>query len=606
MLQARSGHGAASRGVGSCRVPVAASWRRCPSSSLSVLAQRQPHQLQMLPVGPGPMGAGGAHNLHLEISLADLTLRQQERVLQHITAVDHPLGLYSLLSKGAGHWVNPGREKAAFQFMLPDLGPGMPVAMHAAHLDVAASMEQLVREGLKVALPGGEERWLTARYRQLACAPGQVVLKLKGMPPEYAQVGVASTLLLCAGYTPEQAPVVREFMAPFPWSPPAAPVGNSGVLLAYVSYPEGDPCLRQLPTSFRLSPVCEVSVEVDTRGVNPVVPPPPPGRPSQQPPGGLGHAAERAALGGPGEGGRGMETDPAAAGGGGGAPMPPPPPLAHGAPLPPEQAAAQQQPPRQLDEQGQPRGSAIGQPSAAGGAGGRYTALAGAGPEVIMEPADGQGGLMAQGGAGGAPGGAAGWQVPRGSHPWQQPRGPQHPPAGAGGSGGGLRPPDHPAVVATATGLPPLVEAELATAYEEWRATPAGSSWDATIRDWLGEEGLDEEAREGAMLRFYDEHAPRLKGPRGPNRAGDLPRWVMQWACREGYVASYGSDISVAGSSRAASEDGSHGREGGNSAGVGRRASARVRRPAPLACDLPAPLTASHPRPRSGGGGGRP
>lgn len=223
-----------------------------------------------------------------------------------------------------------------------------------------------------------------------------------------------------------------------------------------------------------------------------------------------------------------------------------------------------------------------------------------------MEPADGQGGLMHQGGAGGGAAGSTGWRSPTCSHPWQQPRGPQQQPAGAGGPGGGLRPPDHPAVVATATGLPPLVEAEVATAYEGWRATPAGSSWDATIRDWLGEEGLDEEAREGAMLRFFDEHAPRFQGSRGPNRAGDLPQWVTQWARREGYVASYGSDSSVAGNSRAASEDGSRGREGGSNAGVGRRASARVRRPAPLACDLPAPLTASHPRPRSGGGGGRP
>jgi hypothetical protein len=70
-------------------------------------------------------------------------------------------------------------------------------------------------------------------------------------------------------------------MAPFPWTHPGNAVGNSGVVLAYVQYPVVDPCLKQLPLSFSLGPSIEVSLEVDTRGVNPVVPPPPPRQPSQ-------------------------------------------------------------------------------------------------------------------------------------------------------------------------------------------------------------------------------------------------------------------------------------------------------------------------------------
>jgi hypothetical protein len=94
-----SGGGAASRGLGSARVATARMWRRCPGSSLQAIAQRPPHDVQTLPVGPGLMEADSNRKLHMVVSLAGLTERQQHTALRddsatHLSACrrHHPLG----------------------------------------------------------------------------------------------------------------------------------------------------------------------------------------------------------------------------------------------------------------------------------------------------------------------------------------------------------------------------------------------------------------------------------------------------------------------------------------------------------------------------------
>lgn len=587
-----------------------------------MLAQRRPQQVQMLPVGPGKMEAAGVHKMHLEISLAGLTARQQEKVLRVITDPAHPTNLYGFLSGGAGKVVNQGKPNARFQMLLPDQEPGMPAADQEAHLTASALIEGLVQEGcIEAAVSADEVYSLPVQYRDLQCAPGQVVLKIQGLTPEYAQVGVASMVLGCAGYPPEQAPVVREFMAPFPWSHPGNPVGNSGVVLAYVQYPVGDPCLKQLPLSFRLGPSIEVSLEVDTRGVNPVVPPPPPRQPSQ--PQGVPTAARGGPAGhhAPGQGQRQPQSPlgPAAVEGGGGesrgiSPVPaggwpPPPGLGQAGSTPPAvhtQPAGQGQPP--VGTLGQPLGGLT--PTAAAGP----RALLVVGPEVAMGPGVEQGAATQQELPRNGPAPGTGWQGPTRSHPWQQPYGQQlgqaqqqqqqQPLAAVRGS---LRPPDHPAVGATRTGLPPTVEAQAQVAYTAWRQTPSGGNWDSTVRDWLGDEGVTGEGLEGAMILFHEEHAPRLTQHAGPTSIAALPKWVVGWARDMGLVGSYGSGASSpVSSSRAPSETGSQHGEVGCSSGVGRRTGSRQRLPALRACDLPPTFHASQPHPSRGGGGSRP
>lgn len=231
----------------------------------------------------------------------------------------------------------------------------------------------------------------------------------------------------------------------------------------------------------------------------------------------------------------------------------------------------------------------------------------------------GQGAAPQQGATGsGSTVQCTGWQGPTRSHPWRQPYGQQlgqihappphqqqqQPPAATRGS---LRPPDHPAVGATRTGLPPTVEAQAQVAYTAWRRTPAGGNWDATVRDWLGEEGVTEEGLEGAMILFHQDHAPRLTRLTGPTSIADLPKWVVGWAKDLGLVGSYGSGASSpTSSSRAPSETGSQQGEVGCSSGMGRRTGSRQRWPALRACDLPPTFNDSQPHPRRGGGGGRP
>ena len=559
----------------------------------------------------------GAHQkLHIDISLAGLTAHQQRHVLKAITGPQHPSQLYSFLKHGAGHWVNQGRDNASFQALLPDWEPGQPAEMQAAHLTAAALVEQLVREGLTVTLPGGEQRCLAVRYRELSSTPGQVVVRVRGLTPEYAQAGLTSMLLDCAGYTQQQVQVAREFMAPFPWSMPEAPVGNSSIVVAYVRYPDGDPCLKQLPSAFSVGTTCEGTIEVDTRGVNMVVPPPPPRR-QEQPQLPLA-PAQRV---GPGEGSRGQPTGPAR-----GLQSPPglqdprgPPPSSHA------QGSGQGAPPR-----GQPAlVPAVTAPAAAAAA--ATTAPVPLpqpviGPEEAMGPAEGQGQPTQPGGSGVGQAGARGWQGPTCSRPWQhtygqqlqqaqpqpQPRQQLQQPATTTGQGRSLLLSDHPAVHATATGLPPVVEADLGVQYAAWQRTTVGGSWDATLRDWLREEGVEGVALEGALLLFYEEHRPRLASDtQGPGRASDMPAWVIEWARRMGLVATYNDGASSAAnssssSSRAPSEAGAEAGAGGGTGGDGGRSSSRVRRPALRACDLPSTFGASRPRPMRGRGGGRP
>jgi len=52
--------------------------------------------------------------------------------------------------------------------MLPELEPGMPLAMQAAHPTAGTLMAQLVVEGIEVELPGREEHWLS-QYTCVGC-----------------------------------------------------------------------------------------------------------------------------------------------------------------------------------------------------------------------------------------------------------------------------------------------------------------------------------------------------------------------------------------------------------------------------------------------------
>jgi hypothetical protein len=148
------------------------------------------------------MEAAGVHKMHLEIGLEGLTARQQEKVLRVITDPAHPTNLYGFLffsnlygflRGGAGKVVNQGKPNARFQMLLPDQEPDMPAAEQEAHLTASALIEGLVQEGcIEAAVSADEVYSLPVQYRDLQCAPGQVVLKIQGLTPEYAQVGVAS------------------------------------------------------------------------------------------------------------------------------------------------------------------------------------------------------------------------------------------------------------------------------------------------------------------------------------------------------------------------------------------------------------------------------
>lgn len=615
----RSGWGVVSRGVGGHRIGVATAWQRCPSQQLGAMAQRGPQHMQMLPVGPGPMGAGLVHKMHIQIELHGLTHKQQQHVLGSIADPAHPVKLFSFVK--AVNCINRGQDNAAVQIMLHEWEPGMPRAMQEAHLTAQGLGEQLVREGLKVQLPGGQEHWLKVRYRELTCAPGQVVVKVKGMPPEHAQEGVVRTLLQCAGYTPEQTPIAREFMAPFKLSAPGLEIGDSGVVLAYVQYPAGDPDLQQLPRSFMLGPGREVFVEVDTRGVNRVVPPPPP-RAQEQPQG----LPQSAAGTGAGAGSRGQPTGPA-----GGLPAPPGLDASvgldpgnvtgggstagpQGGHTPPEVAglaitAAAATPARPALPRGQQGAGPSGMRHTSGA--GTSTAPRASGPEVPMGPTRGLGAGNRPGVAGMGPA-AVGWQGPTRSHPWQQaPAQQQHqhqqpqqqPPADAEEP---VTVPAYPAVAAAVNAMGAEGRAQATMAYTAWQQTSAGSSWDATMRDWLDEEGVKGEALEGAMLLFHHQNRQLLTGLQGPNCVADLDGWAVTWAqglrlVKPAYASSSDSGRSNGG---APSEGGSEGGGGGGGQRGGRRSSSRVSRPAPLPCQLPPPFHSPQPHPRRGGGRG--
>jgi hypothetical protein len=581
----------------------------------------------VLPVGPGLMEAARPRKMHMVVSLAGLTIRQQDAALGQMSAPGHPSKLSEYLTRGT-----VGRRGDEVLMMLPDLGPAMPADMQVAHLDTTALIERLVREGVQVQLPGGEPRVLPVRYRELACAPGQVVLKVRNLPPEFAQVGVVPMLLDCAGYSADQAVVVREFMAPHTWSPAGAPVGNSGLVLAYVQHPPGDPCLQHLLSSFRVGDF-DIQVEVETRGVNPVTPVPPPRAGQQR---GLAARAAGGVAGGPpqlqGEGlplppGLGGSRGPAHGSQGQGQAVGAPPVAPVSGMPPPSGPGGSGGPPPGLP---QPTHEVAGS-SAAAAAATALPRVSVPGPDEPMPPAGLPLPRAEQGGAVVGAGGATGWQGPTCSHPWQQ-RGyaqqlhhhqqqqhPQRQSAVARGPRVALQPPDHPAVRATATGLPPLVEAGIRRDYAGWLQTADGQVWDAAMRDWLMEERVPPgEALEGAMWLFYSEqrHSNEFATPPASGCASAVPRWAVEWAQRMEVVATpladgdYGEEEPSSSSNsrpasphQPASAAGSGG--GGGGGGGGRRSSTRARQQAPLPCHLPGTFQATQPHPRQGGGGGR-
>lgn len=495
------------RGVAGRRVPPSSTWRSgWPAIMLGRLAASDS---PFLGVGaPRERPTGG---LNVTVELGSLPAEQHQEARLRLLAVGHPSRLH--LCVGAHTLRHRGTAKAYLALALKP-----PDEVVADVLDAEVMVDRLVKEGVEVALPAPTGRvQLGVRYRRLACGPDQVVVKVTNLDPSYARQGLLATLLTCAGYAGGAAMVAAEFMLPTPGAPE---VGDSSLVLGYVRYPPGDPCLQHLPSSFH-TPFGQGFITVEAEGVDPTQcweqPPPPPPRQGGE----GGPTAMDCQAGGPGgawvaapggwppplQGGASWPAVTAAAaavlrgadlsglGMAGLQVPPPPPPPVVGAGSMGDMGGGTQQPQPVLAASGPPRGPTV-HPSRLG-------------------------------------------QVPQ-PCPYQphQPLGGTPPPAaGVAARAGGDRQP---------------------TPYEVWSWSPAGTTWGDALSFHLMRHDAEDRMVE-ALPAFFAAHGHKPELQQVAGEEGEVPGWVTHWLREQGYFG--GSVFSEAASSQwqhssSGSEDG--------------------------------------------------
>ena len=204
-----------------------------PQQSCEALTQHPGAQL--LPQGPAKQVASIAYRVQLGLVPPSVageynspTRTQWERMVWDTLARDPAI---HAATQGS-HMQHPGTPHTYISFTLQQHQPEA--------LRLGAVWE---REGLEVL--GTRLRVESLPQRRPA---NTVKVLLRGVPEEYNLVGITQVFLTCAGYTPQQAPVLQEFFGALVINEVAVPgQARTDTVVAYVKAPPEDQLLSKLP-----------------------------------------------------------------------------------------------------------------------------------------------------------------------------------------------------------------------------------------------------------------------------------------------------------------------------------------------------------------------